>query len=59
MTNYLKEVYLYSSERTEMIINISDRFYDSYDRYMSIKYFRDNKEFIFKTLTEPILDQKA
>ena len=59
MTNYLKEVYLYSSERTEMIINISDKFYNSYDRYMSIKYFRDNKEFIFKTLTEPILDQKA
>ena len=59
LTGYLKEVYLYSSERSSMIINISDRFYDSYDRYMSIKYFKDNKDFIFKTLTEPILDQKA
>jgi hypothetical protein len=59
MTSYLKEIYLYSSERTDMIINISDKFYNSYDRYMSIKYFKDNKDFIFKTLTEPILDQKA
>jgi hypothetical protein len=59
VTSYLKEVYLYSSERTDMIVNISDRFYNSYDRYMSIKYFKDNKDFIFKTLTEPILDQKA
>ena len=59
VTSYLKEIYLYSSERTDMIINIADRFYDSYDRYMSIKYFKDNKDFIFKTLTEPILDQKA
>jgi hypothetical protein len=59
ITSYLKEVYLYGSERTDMIINISDKFYDSYDRYMSIKYFKNNKDFIFKTLTEPILDQKA
>lgn len=59
VSSYLKEVYLYSSERADMIINISDKFYDSYDRYMSIKYFKDNKDFIFKTLTEPILDQKA
>jgi hypothetical protein len=59
VTSYLKEIYLYSSERTDIIINIADRFYDSYDRYMSIKHFKDNKDFIFKTLTEPILDQKA
>ena len=57
--NYLKEVYLYDSRRTDEIIKISDQFSQSYDRYMSISHFKNNENFILKTITEPILNQKA
>jgi hypothetical protein len=56
---YLKEVYLYGSRRVSEIVNISDRFSLSYDRYMSIPHFKNNEKFILKTITEPILNQKA
>lgn len=59
MINYLKEIYLYSSFRKNKIIEISSKFSQSYDRYMSISHFRNNKDFILKTLTEPILNSKA
>ena len=59
ISNYLKEVYLYSSNRQDKIIEISDKFSQSYDRYMSTPLLRDNKDFILKTLTEPILNEKA
>lgn len=57
--NYLKEVYLYDSRRTDEIIKISDKFSQSYNRYMSISHFKNNETFILKTITEPILNQKA
>ena len=57
--NYLKEVYLYRSYRIDKIIEISDKFSKSYNRYMSISYFRNNRDFITKTITEPILNRKA
>ena len=57
--NYLKEVYLYDSRRKDEIIKISDQFSQSYDRYMSISHFKNNENFILKTITEPILNQKA
>jgi thiamine kinase-like enzyme len=57
--DYLKEVYLYSSHRIDKIIEISDKFSQSYDKYMSISHFQNNKDFILKTLTEPILSEKA
>jgi len=59
MMNYLKEVYLYSSHRVDKIVEISDKFSQSYDKYMSISHFQNNKDFILKTLTEPILNSKA
>lgn len=59
MMDYLKEVYLYSSHRIDKIIEISDKFSQSYDRYMTISHFQNNKDFILKTLTEPILSEKA
>jgi hypothetical protein len=59
IVNYLKEVYLYNSRRIDEILNISDKFSQSYDRYMSISYFKNNEDFILKTITEPILNQKA
>lgn len=56
---YLKEVYLYSSYRNTKIIDIADKFSQSFDRFMKIDVLNKNKEFILKTLTEPILNEKA
>ena len=57
--DYLKEVYLYSSHRKDKIIEIDVKFSLSYDRYMTMPFFENNKDFILKTLTEPILNEKA
>lgn len=59
MANYLKEVYVFSSRRSDEIVKISDKFSQSYDRYMSISHFKKNEMFILKTITEPILSEKA
>lgn len=59
ISSYLKEVYLYGSRRIDEIIKISDQFSQSYERYMSIPQFKNNEIFILKTITEPILSQKA
>jgi len=58
-TEYLKEVYLYASLRKDKIIKLCDRFSQSYDRFSKIPYFNDHKEFLIKTLTEPIFNTKA
>jgi hypothetical protein len=57
--SYLKEVYVFNSRRTDEIVSISDKFSQSYERYMSIARFKDNEDFILKTITEPILSAKA
>jgi hypothetical protein len=59
MMSYLKEVYVFNSRRIDEIVKISDKFSQSYDRYMSISHFKNNEDFILKTITEPILSQKA
>jgi hypothetical protein len=59
LMNYFKEVYVYSSRRIHEIVKISDKFSQSYNRYMSISHFKNNEDFILKTITEPILSQKA
>jgi hypothetical protein len=56
---YLKEVYLYASLRKDKIIKLCDRFSQSYDRFVEIPYFNEHKEFLIKTLTEPIFNVKA
>ncbi len=57
--DYLKEVYVYSSLRTDKIIDISNRFSFAYERFFKIKSFNKFHSFIMKTITEPILGQKA
>jgi len=59
LLQYLKEVYLYESSRVETIMNIIDSFSQSYNRLCKIPIFRDNREFITKNITEPILDNNS
>ena len=59
MFSYLKEVYVLKSMRTEKLIDISKDFSNNYQRFLKIDYFYKNKEFLFKTITEPILHEKA
>jgi hypothetical protein len=59
IVSYLKEIYLYSSYRNTKIIDIADKFSQCFDRFMKIDILNENKEFILKTLTEPILNEKA
>jgi hypothetical protein len=56
---YLKETYLYSCHRRDRIIKICDKFSKYYDRFLQIKIFHEHRDFIMKTLTEPVLNQKA
>ena len=57
--SYLKEVYLLKSMRSEKIIDISKHFSNNYQRFLKINHFFENKDFLFKTITEPILHQRA
>ena len=56
---YIYEVYLFNSYRVGRILNVADTFSQSYDRFRAIPLFEENREFILKTLTEPILGVKA
>lgn len=57
--SYIYEVYLFKSYRLDKILNIADTFSQCYDRFRVIPIFEQNREFILKTLTEPILGVKA
>ncbi len=57
--SYLKETYLLNSIRQEKIIDIAKDFSNNFQRFLKINYFFENKDFIFKTITEPILYEKA
>ena len=59
LVSYITEVYLYDSFRYEKIINISDTFSHLYNRFRKIPIFEENRHFIMKTITEPILGVKA
>ena len=59
VTSYIKEVYLYDSFRYEKIFYIADTFAHSYDRFCSIPMFKENRDFIMKTICEPIFGVKA
>lgn len=56
---YIKEVYLYDSYRYDKIIEIADTFSHLYERFCSIPIFSQNKNFIMKTICEPIFGVKA
>ena len=57
--SYIKEIYLYDSFRYERIFYIADIFSHCYKRFNSIDIFKKNREFIMKTICEPIFGVKA
>ena len=59
LSNYIKEVYLYDSYRYEKIIEIADTFSHLYERFCTIPIFKENRNFIMKTICEPIFGLKA
>ncbi len=59
IVSYIKEVYLYDSFRYERIFYIADVFSHCYKRFCSVDIFEKNKEFIMKTICEPIFGVKA
>ncbi len=56
---YIYEVYLFNSYRVNRILDVADTFSHCYERFRSVPLFEDNREFVLKTLTEPILGVKA
>jgi hypothetical protein len=59
ITEYIKEVYVYDSYRYNNIINIASVFSHCYERFCNIKMFYENRDFIMKTICEPIFGVKA
>tara|TARA_R100001509_G_scaffold113152_1_gene68521 strand:+ start:5470 stop:6534 length:1065 start_codon:yes stop_codon:yes gene_type:complete len=59
ISNYIKEIYIYDSYRYDNILNIADVFSHCYERFCKIKIFNKNKDFIMKTICEPIFGVKA
>ena len=59
LINYIKEIYLYDSFRYENIFYIADSFSHAYARFQGIESFDKNKDFIMKTICEPIFGVKA
>ena len=59
LLDYIKEVYLYDSYRYDKIIEIADVFSHLYERFCIIPIFKQNREFIMKTICEPIFGVKA
>ena len=56
---YLREVYMFRSQRLDSIIDIVNEFHLSYSKFRKIGLFLDNREFLFNTITEPIFGLKA
>jgi len=56
---YIKEVYLYDSFRYQKILYIADTFSHCYERFCCIDIFKENRDFIMKTICEPIFGVKA
>ena len=59
LISYIREVYVYDSFRYEEIFYIADSFSTAYDRFREIESFAENKDFIMKTICEPIFGVKA
>ena len=59
VTEYIKEVYVYDSYRYNNILNIANTFSHCYERFCKIKMFHENRDFIMKTICEPIFGVKA
>ena len=59
LTSYITEVYLYDSYRYEKILFIADTFAHCYEKFCKIEFFKENRDFIMKTVCEPIFGVKA
>jgi len=59
LISYIREVYLYDSYRYEQILYIADNFSHLYERFCKIELFKNNRDFIMKTICEPIFGVKA
>jgi hypothetical protein len=59
LLDYIKEVYLYDSYRYDKIIEIADVFSHLYERFCIIPIFKENRDFIMKTICEPIFGVRA
>lgn len=59
ITEYIKEVYVYDSYRYDNVLNIADVFSHCYERFCKVKMFHKNRDFIMKTICEPIFGVKA
>ena len=59
ITEYIKEVYVYDSYRYNNILSIANTFSHCYERFCGVEMFNKNKDFIMKTICEPIFGVKA
>jgi hypothetical protein len=59
ITEYIKEVYVYDSYRYNNILSIANTFSHCYERFCGVEMFHKNKDFIMKTICEPIFGVKA
>jgi len=59
ISDYIKEIYIYDSYRYDNILNIADVFSHCYERFCKIEIFDKNRDFIMKTICEPIFGVKA
>jgi hypothetical protein len=56
---YLTEVYMFGSRGIDDLIYLADNFFQCSERFRRIPTFLDNQDFLFKTITEPVLGVKA
>lgn len=56
LLRYLKEVYIYESQRVYEIVRVIDEFSLCYERMCKIPVFKENRGFIRKNITEPVLE---
>jgi hypothetical protein len=59
LVGYITEVYIYDSYRYEKILFSADTFAHCYEKFCKIDIFKENREFIMKTICEPIFGVKA
>ena len=59
ISQYIKEIYIYDYYRYDNILNIADIFSHCYERFCKIEIFNKNRDFIMKTICEPIFGVKA
>ena len=59
ISSYVREVYELRCLRVEKITEIISMFHSNYSYFRNLSIFIDNQDFLFKTITEPVLGVKA